>query len=331
MWQVMWQLAILALATGCEAQGGERCADRTKVTGMILSSPAREPVTADLVVRGVIAAPSDTTIYSVQVSGVDATSAGLDFDNWTATIPLTVLAGQATTAGKVTLAATASTNCGGDPIPVGTRDVAVDSTPGAFVTQLTIAAALPNTQRYLPSSVAASAIVTVTGNPEGAGATATLASSLGTVTPAQVTLSGDGSANAVGYALFAASVSPPSGTAVLTATASGQAATTSIPIVGPPTFAPDGTHVHAGATLRVTVITAGEVASCQATPAAGIHVSSGPDSDLMAGTGGIDQTMDGLVDIDIAIDTPLAAAAQTTLSCRDPFGQIGTAAFIADP
>lgn len=318
---------ILTLVVGCENQGGDRCSDPGSVTGIIVSSPMRAPVITDLVVRGVIAVPPNATVYSVQVGGIDATNAGIDFDTWTVTVPLTVLAGQAKD-GKVTITANARTNCGSAMSPVGSMEVEVNSMPGTLVSQLALTATLPNAQSYLPSTVSASAIVTVTGNPQAAGASTTLATSFGTITPVQVTLAGDGTANSVGYALFSSTVP---GTAVLTATAMGQAASTSIVVIGPPTFAPDGNHIRAGNSLRVTVFTTGKVSSCQATPTPGMHVTSGPQSDLMAGTGGVDQTMDGLIDIDITVDSPLAVSAQTTLSCHDPFGQIGTAVFVADP
>jgi hypothetical protein len=287
----------------------------------------RAPVIADLVVRGVINAPANATVYSVQVGGVDATNAGIDFETWTVTLPLTVLAGQAKD-GRVTITANARTNCGAAMSPVGSMEVEVDSMPGTLVSQLALTATLPNSQSYLPSTGTTSAIVTVTANPQAAGASATLATSSGTITPAQVPLAGDGTANAVGYALFSSTVA---GTALLTATAMGKAANVSIIVAGPPTFAPDGNHIRAGNGLRVTVLTMGKVSSCQATQAPGMHVTSGPQSDLMTGTGGVDQTMDGLIDIDIMVDSLLAVSAQTTLSCHDPFGQIGTAVFIADP
>lgn len=317
---------LLTLLVGCENQGGDRCSDPGSVTGAIVSSPMRSPVISDLVVRGVIVAPPNATVYSVQVGGINATNAGIDFDTWTVTLPIAVLAGQAD-GGKVTITANAKTNCGSAMSPVGSMDVEVNPMPGTIVSQLALTVALPNGQSYLPSTISAKAIVTVTGNPQGAGASTTLATSSGTITPEQVVLSGDGTANAVGYALFSSTVP---GTAVLTATAMGQAASTSVVVIGPPTFAPDGSHIRAGNGLRVTVLTTGNISSCQATPIPGMHVTSGPQSDLMAGTGGIDQTMDGLIDIDITVDSPLAVSAQTTLSCRDSFGQIGTAVFVAD-
>lgn len=102
-----------------------------------------------------------------------------------------------------------------------------------------------------------------------------------------------------------------------------------VTVIGPPTFAPDGTTIPAGASLRVTVLTTGKIDSCQATPASGIHVISG--TDLMQGTGGVDQTMDGLIDIDISVDAGITATTSTTVSCRDPFGQVGTATFTGQP
>jgi hypothetical protein len=51
----------------------------------------------------------------------------------------------------------------------------------------------------------------------------------------------------------------------------------------------------------------------------------------MTGTGGVDQTLDGLIDIDVAVDMAAASSAATTISCRDIFGQLGAATFTVQP
>jgi hypothetical protein len=322
--------AILMMATfalvGCEDKGGEKCSDKSVVTGRIVSAPTREPVTADLVVRGVITAPDNATVYGVQVNGIDATSSTLNFRNWTATIPLGVLALQSQT-GSVTLSAVAFTNCG-EESEVGTSVVMVDGMPGILVSQLRVTPAIPGGHTYLPSSKPISAVVTISGNAQAAGVSVALSTTVGKLSADHVTLAGDGTSDAVGYVMFS---STDAGTAVITATAIGKSGSGSITVIGPPTFAPDGTSIHAGSSLRVTVLTTGTIDSCQATPAAGMHVTSGPNTDLMRGAGGMDQTMDGLIDIDVAVDTGITAPISTTISCRDPFGQLGTALFTGSP
>jgi len=103
-----------------------------------------------------------------------------------------------------------------------------------------------------------------------------------------------------------------------------------IKVAGPPTLVPDGAGLVAGATLPVTVFDEGTFESCQATPAAGLHVKSG-SQDLMAQPGGADQTHDGVVDLVVTVDAGLSATATTVISCRDVFGQTTTGTFTASP
>jgi len=318
---------VLVVCTGCESDGGTKCSMKSSLTGTILSGAVNQPVSTDLIVRGVVKASPDVTIYGVQVNGVDATNAGADFDNWTVTLPIAVLVQQSDATGKVALTALATTNCGGDPVAVGTASVTVDRTPGIQVTQLQVLPMIPDGQSYLPSTKLISALVVVSGNTQAAGAQVALTASMGTITPPQVTLSGDGVTAAVAYALFSSTVI---GTSVIVAAAKGQSGMGSVAVIGPPGFVPDGMQLVPGGRVRVTVVTSGRIDACQALPAFGMHVTSGAQ-DLMAGAGGVDLTGDGLIDIDVAVDATLSTRTQTVVSCRDPFGQLATAVFTAQP
>jgi hypothetical protein len=186
----------------------------------------------------------------------------------------------------------------------------------------------PNGQPYLPSTKPASALLSITANPQAAGVKVALSASIGAVQPSEVTLSGDGMADATAMALFSSTVT---GTAVISATAKGVSSIKSIPVIGPPTLVPDGRTLAPGGSVRVTVLTAGSIDSCQATPTPRISVTSGPMMNLMQGTGGMDQTEDGSIDIDVQVDPALAVEEKTKISCRDAFGQVATAEFIATP
>lgn len=324
----MRTLLLIALAlAACDDldDGGEACSAPEEISGEIVSAPTRLPVTGDLEVRGTISAPVNATIYAVLVNGIEATSTS-SFRSWTSTIPIGVLV-DGVTDGKAKLSVTAHSNCGA-PREVDSVEIAVDDEPAIVVDRIELSAALPNGQSYLPSTKPVSAVLTVVANPGAAGARVALSSSLGTVSPAEVTLAGDGMADASAHALFA---SPMPGTAVIVASAKGKSDHASIPVIGPPTFAPDGASIPAGQSLRVTVLATAPIDGCHATPASGIQVTSGPDSNLMEGSGGVDQTMDGYIDIDITVASPLGADTTTTLTCRDPFGQAATSAFTGTP
>lgn len=202
--------------------------------------------------------------------------------------------------------------------------------PPIVVTSLVPTAAPLNGVSYLPSTLAVHTIVTITGNPQAAGASVSLVASLGsTVTPDHVTLTGNGTAAAVAYALFSSTAR---GNATITASAGGQLGQATIPVVGPPTFAPDGFHIPAGQSRGIAVLqdAPARSTSCQATPAAGIHVTSGM-ADLMAAPAGVDQTGDTVIDITVRIDPGTADDTTTIVTCRDVFGQVGTAAFVVGP
>jgi hypothetical protein len=190
-----------------------------------------------------------------------------------------------------------------------------------------VIAALPNGQTYLPSSTPGSALITVLSNPASAGAVVMLATSLGTVTPAQVTLSGDGVAMASAMALFSSTVA---GSAAVTASAKGTTAGTIVPVAGPPVVVPAGAMVPLGGSIRLMVLGAGRVESCQALPSPGFTVVSGTKN-LMVEPGGIDVSGDGAIDIDVIAGADRTTPMQTTISCRDPFGQVGLATFAGPP
>jgi hypothetical protein len=148
----------------------------------------------------------------------------------------------------------------------------------------------------------------------------------GTVTPAQVTLSSNGM-TASAMALLSAATP---GIAAVTASSMGQTAVTTVPVAGPPVLAPSGGIVALGSRIRVTVLTAGKVDACQALPSPGLTVLSGTQN-LMAVPGGTDLDNDQMIDIDVAAGSQITDPMLTTISCRDPFGQIGSATFSGPP
>lgn len=325
-------LAFASLAVslaGCAEDTPPKCSLNQKVTGKFVIGAPTKPVTADLMVQGTVDAPNDVTIYSVDINSIPATSnAGSNFASWSATVPWALLMQQADASGKVMLAAHATTNCGSDPIDLAMISVSLDVPPaGIKVSDLDMVATLPNGQSYLPATKPGSALVTITAAPAGSGAVVALTATGGTVTPAQVTLSSDGMAKASAMALLS-STTP--GIAAVTASSMGQTKLITVPVAGPPVLAPSSVILALGSTIRVTVLTDGKVDSCQALPSPGLTVVSGAQN-LMAAPGGTDVTGDQRIDIDITAGQTITTPMQTTISCRDPFGQTGTSTFSGPP
>lgn len=307
------------------------CASRTPITGAILAGPTDMLVSRELSVRGTLSRPTDATIYRVDVAGIPAMNNGFDYDLWSATIPIETLLGLADDQGSAIIRAVAASNCG-PPTDLASFSARINREPGIRVERLVLAKPqIPNGESFLPATRSVSALLQLIANPKAAGAIVSLSSSTGNLsgtTGNQVTLVGDGSSDASAQVFFSSAVPGP---ALLTATAGGQLASASLTIAAPPLITPAALTLSSGQSTRASVqVLGGRVESCQATPAVGISVTSGT-TDLMARPGAVDANGDGAVDLDFAVSAMLTQPATTTVSCRDPFGQTGTAVFSARP
>ncbi|HEU4729893.1 MAG TPA: hypothetical protein VFT22_18480 [Kofleriaceae bacterium] len=320
-------LLALFLAAGCDPDpSAPDCTPEASVTGRVISGPTDQLVDKDLRVRGVAAHSRGLAIRRILVAGIAASNDGFNFDNWSATLPIDTLAGMARTATPVTIGVSAIDACE-RTFALDSFMVNVDPTPGVRVTELKIASQISSGLDYIPANGSVPALLTITGNADAAHAVVTLSASTGTFTGApgnQVTLEGDGSAPATATVLYAATT-PSSEAVLITASAKGQLAQTSVRVAGPPTLIPGSATLAPGQDVAVTVQTQGTVQACQATPAQGITITSG--GDLMAIPGGIDSNGDHLIDITILAADPLTAAASSTITCRDPYGQFSTGTY----
>ena len=322
---------VLCLTPGCDSDPTEpACAADATITGGVIAGPTDQIVDKDLHVRGVAAHSDGLTIRRILVAGIAATNDGFNFDNWSATIPIDTLAGMARTTTPVTIDVTAVDACQ-RTFKLDSFMANVDPTPGVRVTQLTITPQISSGLDYLPANGSVPAILIITGNADAAHAVVTLSASVGTFTGAtgnQATLEGDGTAAATATVLYAATT-PTSQAVLITASAKGQLAQTTVRVAGPPTLLPSAATLAPGQDVAVTVATQGTVQECQATPATGLTITSG--GNLMSAPGGIDTNGDHLIDIDVKADTPLTAAASSTITCRDPYGQFSTGTYRAQP
>jgi len=325
-------LAVLLVATCDSDPATPSCDGQGVVTGAVITGRSDLLVDKDLLVRGVASDASGLTIRRVLVAGIAATNDGFNFERWSVTLPIDLLASLPRAQdGAVMIKVEAIDTCE-THFALETFVVNVDSTPGVRVSQLAISAAVAGDQDYLPANGATAAILTFTANADAAHAVVSLAASVGTfvgTTGGQVTLEGDGAAPATATVLFSATT-PTSQPALITASAKGTVASTTVRIAGPPTLIPGSATLAPGQAVAVTVTTSGAVQACQATPAAGLTITSG-GLDLMAAPGGADTTGDHLVDIVAVAAANLTAPAISTVTCRDPYGQFATAEIRAAP
>jgi hypothetical protein len=296
------------------------CSDTRPVEGVITLGPTLEIVGGDLLVRGTAEHPDGLTIRSVDVAGVPADNLDFNFSRWEALVPFDqVQTLDLDQSGRATLLVTARDVCG-DRTVIDTFTVTLDPRPGVNVDRLELDIVLPGTATYLPVTGAHAAIVHATANPDAAGAPVRFNASVGQLDGATGTLLGDGILEATATTLLT-STSP--GTSLVTASAQNQLAQTSVTFAGPPALIPAGGSVAVGQTLRLTVFTEGEIASCQATPVAGVLVTSG-QADITAVPSATDLTGDGRVDIDVTVGDGLLEDATLNVVCTDVFGQPGT-------
>ena len=330
----------IATLVGCETPPVELVCEKDQggiVEGQIIAGQTSEVVAAELTVRGVAAQTEGHVIRRVVVAGVAAKNDGFNFEQWSAVVPIGVLAGlpAASAPDRVEVAAVAFDGCERE-FSLGAIEVAVDRTPGVRVEQLALAVDFPGDEgtggRFIPADGSASALVRIIGNPDARGAAVTLTTNVGTFEGVAagnvVHLAGDGTADATATVFLTADRAQD-------AIVSAHAKTVTSPplaidVAGPPTPVPSTGTLGPGDTISVTVFTEGRVEACQATPAASLTVMSGT-SNLMASPGASDTNGDGRVDITITADAALTSAAETTISCRDRYGQASVGVFRAEP
>lgn len=329
----MRKLLVLSLfAASCQSDpSAPACDGQGTVTGKVISGPTDQLVDKDLRVRGVATHSEGLTIRRVLVDGIPATNDGFNFENWSVTLPIDLLAGMtASNNPAITIKAEAIDVCDVRSM-LDAFTVQVDATPGVRVTQLAIQHSIASGLDYIPANGNVPAILTITANADAAHAVVTLAASIGTFSGAtanQVTLQGDGTASATATVLFSATTST-SREVLVTGSAKGMLAQTVVRVAGPPRLTPGTATLAPGQSIPVTVTTAGVLASCQASPAAGLSIKSG-GVDLMSTPVG-DTNGDQQIDIVVKADPGLTAAVASTITCRDPYGQFSTGEYTAQP
>jgi hypothetical protein len=316
--------------------------------------PIPTPVSGDTNVRGTLWRPDQVTIHRLFVAGIPAMDDGSDFSSFDATLPFSVLAGLASSQGGRLVAdfdITALTNCSARPVKVGSGSLIVLLAP-KVLTFLSISAPSANGAgtKYFPTTISMPAEIDLTANPEAAGLSVKIWTTMGTINGsamADVVLSGDGRASARAT-VFLSPDPTKQGTAYVTAQAPGEqqdspdasatAATTGINFFGPPTLLPATANLVSGQVLRVEILERGSLLGCSATTAPGLTAKLGDrdlakglvilgNSDMSALDGGeptFGPPAEGITEIVVSADGP-ATSGSITITCLDIYRQTGSA------
>ncbi len=209
-------------------------------------------------------------------------------------------------------------------------DLVIPAQTGTSLDALSLVAELPGNNAYLPADGSASAVLNITasGNTGDTPTVALAASSgnfTGGVSDDTVTLANTDPATAI--ALYTPDTP---GTVVITVTAGGLSAATTIEVAGPPVIAPTGAALLPGSSIDVVVLTEGVISTCQATASASFDVSTG-GTPVDAVPTDVQAPAFGPLEVTIfALDTGTPGET-TSLTCIDSYGQLSTATFVVSP
>ncbi len=317
-------ISLLVVLTPLSSACSDNRADDPECDGRIavaVTSSVPETVSSDLVVRGTAVPTRNVAIRSVAVAGIPAEPGAFNFGVWSVTVPFTALLAipaDSSAPDEVMVSVVASPSCGSS----GEAEFSahLDRHPEIRVSTLTISPVIPASRTFLPADGSASAILTLSANPEARGATATVVLTgpgqfEGDGTSATPVLAGDGAGPASADLLATANGR---GTLFVTARAgSAVAAPVAIAAAGAPRIVPAEATLGPGQQLAVSVLTDTDAqqVTCDVSASSGITVTV-EDENRSYG---------------VSADAGLAAAAEATIRCRDGFGQSASGTYDAKP
>lgn len=298
------------------------CSDATAgVTGSMIAGVS----TGDgLVLSGTAVQPAGLALRAITIAGVDAVprEGTLNFAQWDATVPSSVLAALSPVEGRVTLEAKATDACGRTKT-LATLDVAAP-TPNR-IDGLSLDLAYPGDEMFLPATLAIPAMVKVRATGRAVGVEVSLSAPGARFVGGDeeggttVTLRADGDA-ATGIVWFTSAT--PGRTAIV-ATALGAVARATLEVSGAPRFFPAEAEVAAGREHRVEVYSEGRLAKCEALPPEGVSVTYRDENVVGAVT--LESADARLATFHVSSDSDLADEASVVILCRDAFGQSASA------
>jgi hypothetical protein len=313
-------LAVTALlVSSCSSTNEDAECDGELV--LTVSSAAPEIVSSALLVRGTAVTTRNVSVRSVNVAGVEAAPSSFNFRSWTATVPfdtLLALPADAKKPDEVEIPIDAVPACG--RAANATVKVQLNRRPEIAVSTLVVSATYPGQAEYLPANGNASALLTITGNPEARGATVIVHATgegqfSGGSNQLAVVLAGDGDSASMASALIKGRGE---GSIYLNASALGR---TSEPIkidtAAAPKFFPPTAELIPGQTLIVLMEKrlAAQNPTCTVQADEGLTVVAAEDFSTFT----------------LAAADDLAEEVQARLDCRDDYGQATSVTYTAAP
>lgn len=295
--------ALLSVACGDAPPSETLCSGSSGPTVLMGSATqylTGSGTTRDLQVSGTATHTEHLTIRRVLVAGVAAQSVTPNFATWSATIPAATLAALATNS-MVTITAEALDACNRSA-PIAT----LGPIPWNTQPKVELKVAIPGGRTFLPASGAVPAELTVTANPEAAGATAVVSVSAPGVNTQtlNVPLSSNGTNPASGVTLLRLTAAA---SYLVSVALDGRQDATLVNAAGAPSLLPGSLVLVPGGSGSISATSDGDVDECTV-------VASGQAT---ATKTRIDPRR-----IDIAIDATKAADGdRVEIACRDSYGQ----------
>jgi hypothetical protein len=302
----------------------------TTVIGTVDHGPTDRPIRSDLAITGTLSA--DVAVRSIIIGNRPAIPVTDNFGTWSAVLPIATLVTLAATAGdtdgdglgSVTLEATATDTCGQTHTIGSPFQVDVDLSPEVIVSSLDVDVQIPSGKSYVPKNGSAVAVLNLSADKDAAGASVVVKSSIGQLQADEdgVTLAGDGEGLASATVLFYATATDEEGTALITATAEDQVATTTVKIAGPPRLSPETLSLEAGQQEIISVYSQGSIDSCvaYAETTSAIEVSEN-GGDTLFGRVVSDTDGDGWLELLVKVNDNLTEAATVQIRCCDVYNQ----------
>lgn len=320
--------------TGSSETGSSETSDELAAAGILLSVASglnASASTADFTLQGTTEHLYGFAIRRLQIGGVDATSTGPNFSQWTVTLKLAALRTRPyDAAGRVNLEVRATDACGshaGEPLAL-----ALD------VPTFTLAVAYPDVDEdekgaeYLPTDGKTAAVLTISATDENA---AGMRIRVGTQPSDGVVLDGlfgesvtlaavDGGAKAEVRVR-----ATKDGQYTLQARSASALQSATVLVAGPPTFVPADLSVVAGDVREVVVLSEGRLRECWATTSvAGLAVTLA-GSDIVKAPAMSDADVHAWT-VRIAVDEMIDAGGAASVTCRDSYLQTGTLAITVE-
>ena len=317
---------------GSETGSGAEAPDEMAAAGILFTVASglnASASTADFTLQGTTEHLYGFAIRRLQIGGVDATSTGPNFSQWTVTLKLAALRSRPyDAAGRVNLEVRATDACGshaGEPLAL-VLDVPTFALAVAYPQVDEVEEMAEGETEYLPTDGKTAAVLKISASDENAagmrirvGAQPSDGVVLDGLFGDSVTLAAvDGGAKAEVRVR-----ATKGGQYTLQARSASALQSVTLVVAGPPTFVPMNLTVVPGDVREVVVLSDGRLRECWATTSvAGLAVTL-DGSDLVKAPAMSDADVHAWT-VRIAADEMIDAGGAATIACRDSYLQTGT-------